>query len=88
LHSQQNGDEDVVRRKSFCSLGSGDTVMPLCGDKPETQEETHKHTLPLHNASCAYSNITAPLSVGGEVSWSSDMWSDRSRTSKFLFSHF
>ncbi|TNN47157.1 hypothetical protein EYF80_042661 [Liparis tanakae] len=28
LHLQQdvqNGDEDVVRRKSFCSLGSGDT---------------------------------------------------------------
>lgn len=40
-HSPQKGGEEEVRRKSFCSVGTGDTVIPLFSDKPEN---THTHT--------------------------------------------
>lgn len=33
-NSPQKGDEEEVRRKSFCSLGTGDTTIPLFSNKP------------------------------------------------------
>ena len=34
----QKGGAAIVRRKSLCSLGGGETVIPLLSDNPETKQ--------------------------------------------------
>lgn len=39
-NSPQKGDDDRVRRKSFCSLGTGDRTIPLFSDNPGNTQQT------------------------------------------------
>lgn len=53
-HSPQKGGEEEVRRNSCCSLGTGDTAIPLFSDKPES---THSVRVTLSASHTVYPGL-------------------------------
>lgn len=69
-YSPQNGWEEDVKRKSFCSLGNGDTLIPLFLAKPgNTHSQTHTDTSQVNADKCIFKSLYTEYSHSEVKFW-------------------